>query len=323
MNEDAKALYEQMQSTCLNQEVGPYRAWDKVNRPMIRHWCDAMGDSNPIYTDPEAAAACGFGGVVAPPTMLQAWTMRGYGDQWAPGSTDQFSFRMFSLLEAAGYPAVVAVNCEQEYHRYLEEGDDVYHTSQIESVSEEKSTALGVGFFITELSHFYNQRDELVAEMRFRVFKYRPHEAAQPAPAEADGEPAAPSRFRPVRNWDTRFFWEGVDAGKLLIQRCKQCETLRHPPGPMCPHCQSLEWDTVQSSGRGVVYSYVVMHHPPIPPFDYPNPVVLVELEEGTRLISQLEGVKPADIQIGMPVEVIFENVEEGLTLPLFRPQKG
>ncbi|MET0112359.1 MAG: MaoC family dehydratase N-terminal domain-containing protein [Limnospira maxima] len=113
-----------------------------------------------------------------PPTMLQAWTMRGYRGRHAPGSDEREPFAMFELLEASGYPAVVAVNCEQEYFEALRPGDRIHHTSQIESVSAEKTTALGVGFFITELAEYWNQRGEKVADMRFRVFKYRPHKTA-------------------------------------------------------------------------------------------------------------------------------------------------
>lgn len=127
-------------------------------------------------------------------------------------------------------------------------------------------------------------------------------------------------RWRPILNYDNRFFWEGVNAGKLLIQRCSSCETLRHPPGPMCPQCQSLQWDTLQSAGKGEVYSYVVMHHPVIPPFEYPNPVALVALDEGTRLIAQLCGINSEDVSIGMRVELAITEVEEGLSLPLFKP---
>ncbi|QFU75696.1 hypothetical protein EY643_08525 [Halioglobus maricola] len=170
-----------LQSDTLEQylggDCGPYRAWDAVNAAMIRHWCEAMGDDNPIYTDVEAAQAAGFSGVVAPPAMLQAWTMAGYAGEAAPGSTDANPMAVLPVLEEAGYPAIVAVNCEQEYARPIVEGDEIYHRSTIESISTEKTTALGVGFFVTQLCSYYNQRDELVGTMRFRVFKYRPHEA--------------------------------------------------------------------------------------------------------------------------------------------------
>ena len=120
---------------------------------------------------------------------------------------------------------------------------------------------------------------------------------------------------------DTRFFWDGARAGKLLIQRCKGCGELRHPPGPVCPSCHSFEWDTLEASGRGTVYSFVVMHYPEVPPFEHPNPIVLVELQEGTRLISQIVGIAPGDVQIGQAVQVEFNTFNDGeLVLPQFRP---
>jgi uncharacterized OB-fold protein len=88
----------------------------------------------------------------------------------------------------------------------------------------------------------------------------------------------------------------------------------------MCPACHSLDWEAVEASGRGRVFSYVVAHHPPVPPFEYPNAIVLVELDEGTRLVSNLVGIDPSLVRIGMPVRVEFTRVEEGLVLPLFRP---
>ena len=87
----------------------------------------------------------------------------------------------------------------------------------------------------------------------------------------------------------------------------------------MCPSCRSLDWDTVVSTGRGVVYSFVVPHHPQVPAFEYPYVVALVELEEGTRLISNVVGVEPAEIYIGMPVAAEFVAVDDELTLPQFR----
>src|SRR5437667_2502624 len=191
-----------------------------------------------------------------------------------------------------------------------------------ESTGDEKRTALGAGHFVTWLDTFRTDEGETVGTMRFRVLKFRP---ARPATAAADtaapgAEPRPARRPRPVVNDDNAFFWEGVERGELLIQRCSSCGRLRHPPRPMCPHCQSLEWDTVVASGRGTVYSFVVPHHPQVPAFEYPYVVALVELEEGTRLVSNVIDVDPADVTVGMPVEVSFVAVDDELTLPLFRP---
>jgi len=90
----------------------------------------------------------------------------------------------------------------------------------------------------------------------------------------------------------------------------------------MCPVCHSLEWDAVEASGRGSVYSFVVAHHPPIPPFEYPNVIALVELAEGTRIVSNLRGVEPAEIEVGMRVRAEFVELEEGRKFLQFRPDE-
>ena len=127
----------------------------------------------------------------------------------------------------------------------------------------------------------------------------------------------------PAITHDNSFFFEGAARGELLIQRCESCGTLRHPPRPGCPKCRSLDWGTVVSSGKGTVFSFVVVHYPQVAAFEYPLPVVLVELEEGTRLVSNIAGVEASEVRIGMPVEVDFATYAEGLTLPVFRPAVG
>lgn len=133
------------------------------------------------------------------------------------------------------------------------------------------------------------------------------------------------SRLAPTVSPDTAVFWDGVAAGRLLIQRCASCGELRHPPRPMCPRCRSLEWDTLESSGRGTIHSVVVPRHPRYPGFDDPHIVVLVELDEGIRLVSNLVDVDPDDVPeqsaIGRRVAVTFRTFDGGVTLPLFRPE--
>jgi uncharacterized OB-fold protein len=93
----------------------------------------------------------------------------------------------------------------------------------------------------------------------------------------------------------------------------------------MCPKCRSLDWEAIESSGRGTVYSYVMPHQPRFPFFDYPYVVVLVELEEGVRLVSNLTGIDPPDVTVGMPVEVYyqtFDGADGDLVLHQFRPSQ-
>ncbi|WP_101758806.1 Zn-ribbon domain-containing OB-fold protein [Oceanicoccus sp. KOV_DT_Chl] len=121
-------------------------------------------------------------------------------------------------------------------------------------------------------------------------------------------------------NKDTQFFTDGLQAGKLLIQHCKSCDQLQHPPGPCCKHCQSFEWDTVSACGEGVLASFVKMHHPALPGFDQPNPVGLITLKEGTRIIAQLIDFDPDAIKVGAAVKLVMTKCDDELTLPLFAP---
>jgi uncharacterized OB-fold protein len=129
------------------------------------------------------------------------------------------------------------------------------------------------------------------------------------------------ARLAPSMTADSRFFWDGVREQRLLIQRCTGCGVLRHPPRPMCPQCQSLEWDTIDSSGRGTVFSFVIPHHPPLPWFPEPFVVALIDLQEGTRIVSNVVGIAPEAVTIGMPVVVRFETFDDDVVLPLFVPE--
>jgi uncharacterized protein len=125
---------------------------------------------------------------------------------------------------------------------------------------------------------------------------------------------------RPVLTKDTEFFWQAAQERRLVIQRCTSCHTLRHPPLPSCPKCYSFGWDTIDSGGRGTLFTYTVVHKPLVAPFSEPYIVGIADLEEGTRLVALLEGVDRTRVKIGMPLRVDF--VDHGdLVLPVFRPQ--
>ncbi|MFF1447535.1 bifunctional MaoC family dehydratase N-terminal/OB-fold nucleic acid binding domain-containing protein [Streptomyces sp. NPDC058274] len=272
---------------------------DPVNEPMIRHWCEAMDDGNPAYRGPDA---------IAPPTMLQAWTMGGLSGH--EGRTDAYD-ELLALLDDAGCTSVVATDCEQEYLRPLRPGDEITFDAVIESVSALKTTKLGTGHFVTTRMDV-RADGELAGTHRFRILKYAP---AQHKPKGR--------RPRPVINRDNAAFWEGVGRHRLLIQRCEGCGTLRFPWLPGCNACGCLEWDAVEASGEGTVYSYVVMHHPPFPAFDPPYAVGLIELAEGVRIVSNVVGVPYDEVRIGMPVRLRFERYDEELELPVFSADGG
>jgi uncharacterized OB-fold protein len=116
------------------------------------------------------------------------------------------------------------------------------------------------------------------------------------------------------------FFWEGAKKSQLLIQRCTDCKTLVHPPTPMCPNCQSLARESAEMSGRGIVYSWIRSRHP-TEPDAHPRLVAIVELEEGPRIVSNLQGIALEDVKNGMPVEVFFDEID-GVVAPQFQPSE-
>lgn len=130
------------------------------------------------------------------------------------------------------------------------------------------------------------------------------------------------SLTRPMVNRDSQFFWDGTAIGELRIQSCNACASLRFPPGPTCPDCGAFDRGHVVASGRGTVFSYVVHRHPPVPGKELPIVLVLVELEEGLRMLGELVDVPDdeiADVEVGMAVQVDFNRIDDDLTLPIWR----
>ncbi|MEM0952732.1 MAG: Zn-ribbon domain-containing OB-fold protein [Pseudomonadota bacterium] len=127
-------------------------------------------------------------------------------------------------------------------------------------------------------------------------------------------------RIKPPQGHDNAWWWEMADQGKLGIQRCTNCGALRHPPSPMCNQCQSMDWEPIESSGRGTICSFTVLRHPQFPGYEYPLIIVLIDLEEGTRLTSQLVDCDPAEVSFGMPVEMRIQEDPDGFKLPVFIP---
>ncbi|MFC7387691.1 bifunctional MaoC family dehydratase N-terminal/OB-fold nucleic acid binding domain-containing protein [Sphaerisporangium rhizosphaerae] len=294
-------------------EVRGAPAADPVNLPMIRHWTTAMGDANPVYTDEAFAAASVHGEIVAPPAMAQVWTMAGLGP---PGGAGTPVDDVLRTLDEGGFTGVVATNCEQTYHRYVRLGERLVPATRLTGLSGPKTTALGTGYFVTWLVTWYSDH-EPVAEMMFRVLKFRPRE-----------EKAAPEKrvaypLTPAVNRDTAFFWEGVREGELRIQKCGDCGELRHPPGPICPSCRSANRVYAVASGVGEVYSFVVHHAPPMPGLDPPFVVAVIALPEGIRIVGNVVECPPESVSIGMPVRVAYREMDDKLTLPMWVPRES
>lgn len=117
-------------------------------------------------------------------------------------------------------------------------------------------------------------------------------------------------------------FWRALQRHELHLQKCGGCGTLRYIPSEICPRCQAETYDWAPVSGKGRVYTYTVIRRGPTPAYQAEAPYVIahVELDEGPRMISNLVGCDPEGVKIGMPVEVVFEDVSEAWTLFKFRP---
>ena len=125
----------------------------------------------------------------------------------------------------------------------------------------------------------------------------------------------------PVMEGLVREFYGRCQKEDLHFQKCTSCDAFRHVPREMCPECNSFEWQWVRSTGRGTVYTWVVVNRALHPAFsrDAPYADVVVEMEEGVRLLSTVVDCPPDELEIGMPVEVTYDAVTEDITLPRFK----
>ena len=129
------------------------------------------------------------------------------------------------------------------------------------------------------------------------------------------------TRPLPTRTALTAPFWDATAEGRLVMQRCSTCGEYVWTPQMACRSCltETLEWTPI--SGRGEIYTFVVLHRPATPAFTAPYAIVVVEMEEGPRILSDMVDVDPADVHIGMPVEVAFEPAGD-VGLYHFRPRQ-
>lgn len=126
----------------------------------------------------------------------------------------------------------------------------------------------------------------------------------------------------PLASATTLPWWEAAAEHRLVVQRCTSCEHTRHPPAPICPECRSGESDWKEVSGRGEVYTFTIVHRPIAAGQELPYLVAVIALEGsgGLRIISNLVGVDPGEVEIGLPVDVVWEDMSADLAIPRFRP---
>src|SRR5574340_438093 len=249
MTEENNPPYLERLRAQLGKPGEPQVACDPVNQPMIRHWCDALEDHNPVYTDAAFAAHSVHGEIVAPPTMLFSWTRPGHVPAATPLAAGPQS-RFMAALAEAGYSSTIGTNTEFEFPRYLRLGEILSSVQSVSEIAPEKQTGLGAGHFLTSITEYRNQRGELAGRVTFRLLAFKPGTGRVASPAETETPAPRPVRPRPGISIDTRFFWEGLKAGELRSQRCSGCGTLHHPPRVRCPQCGGDEMGNVVSSGK-------------------------------------------------------------------------
>ncbi|MEH6583802.1 MAG: bifunctional MaoC family dehydratase N-terminal/OB-fold nucleic acid binding domain-containing protein [Halioglobus sp.] len=318
--EETTAFEAQIYAFVGRENGPPQKGNDDVNEAMIRQWAEIMEDESAVYTDAEAAAASTKGGIIAPPSMLQAWSMTGYPMAGNPPQDEQR--KLHAVFDANGFTGVLGTNTTTEMYRDLKPGDTVVAHTVIDNISEQKATARGLGYFIETLTTFTDQNGEAVGNQIFRVLKFVPNDsnAASSDSSAEDDTPAVPTRIASPRGMDNGWWWNAADEGKILIQRCKSCQTLRHPPRPMCGECQSVEWDSIESTLEGEVFSFTTLHYPKVPGYDYPLCCAVIQLAEGTRIVSNIVGIDHEKVTIGMKVKGKVEQIDEKTMLPQFYP---
>lgn len=179
MPDDAKDALRQRLDDLIGKPVGsgqPVKAPDPVNPAMIRHWAYALNDMNPAYLDPEWAAQSRYGGIVSPPVMLQSWTMappKLEGIHERGGVPVEIKQNPLQFLADAGYTGTVATNSEFEIERYPRVGDEITAETVFETISDEKKTAMGYGFFVTWITTYRDQHGDVIGRQRFRTLRFK------------------------------------------------------------------------------------------------------------------------------------------------------
>lgn len=157
---------------------GTNHAPDPVNMPMIRHWVDAFDDRNPVYEDQASGESSCFGARIAPPAMMQTWTMprpiiKGIGERGG-AAQDLDPDTPLGVLDRVGFNGILATNSVLDFYRPLLEGEVLKSEIILESISPRKKTGLGEGYFVTWIQTYVDENEEDVGKQTFTVLKFNP-----------------------------------------------------------------------------------------------------------------------------------------------------
>jgi len=190
--------------------LGPYMSFNPVSNTQIWQWCSAMGDDNPCYKPSDEQ--------IAPPAMMQMWTMRDINDNYAPDSTDAPPYQVFEDMKAMGYDSNVAVSYDIRFLRYLALGERVQHFTTVVNISDKKTTGLGVGYFVTERVEYSTVQGSGFAEALITYFQYQAAEVDQTASNASNEEPSIDvpdPDSSTTRGWQTDF--ENIRVAELQV----------------------------------------------------------------------------------------------------------
>jgi acyl dehydratase len=164
-------VFEELQ-TLIGKESKLEVCKDEVNKAMIRHWCEAMEDGNPLYTDEEYAKKSKYKGIIAPPQMVQAFSTPPLWPKREKGP-DPFA-KAVHMVKEGGYFGIVATTTTQEYFLPMRPGDQLSFKVKLADVSPEKVTRIGTGHFITAEYTYINQKEEVVCVQSFTILTFKP-----------------------------------------------------------------------------------------------------------------------------------------------------
>lgn len=214
---EAERQEDQWLDELAGKRLGPYCSFNPVSRVQIWQWCSAMGDNNPLYLGASNQHQTESNRAVAPPAMMQVWTMRDFNDDYAPGSTDAAPYQVFDTMTEKGYPGNVAVSYDIQFHQLLVEGDRAHHYTTVVNISDRKTTVLGEGFFVTERVEYFDQDEQLFAEALISYFQYKPAEQSNTAISD-DSEKESPATADTAMlsaGWQSDF--QAIDVSGLKV----------------------------------------------------------------------------------------------------------
>jgi len=207
----------------IGKRYGPYLSWHPVSEPMIWQWVAAFDDRNPQYSDAGFARAAGFRDIVSPPAMVQGWCLPSISRRYPPGSAEERPYAVLDIATQHGFPGNVAVSYDQRFLHPVVVGDDLRYFVEPIHVTEEKTTRLGTGHFITCLEEYRNQDDVIVYESRTSYFNFKAGDAEAGAMKQDDRDPLAilrpPEEYEAEVEWRDRgsSFEPGAGIGELHI----------------------------------------------------------------------------------------------------------